>query len=110
MKQEAVATIIKDPQVDQSGSSLPSLNQHDLPAVSFTQNFDQPIVETTNFENRHELLIHFGELHANTSIFFGLVVGITFHSCGKQVADHKKSVTTGIAGGLRKAPKRGRNG
>ena len=72
MKQEAVATIIKDPQVDQSGSSLPSLNQHDLPAVSFTQNFDQPIVETTNFENRHELLIHFGELHEKRVDLLGL--------------------------------------
>jgi hypothetical protein len=42
------------------GRSL-GMNEHDLSAVPPAQLLDEPIVETADFENRHELWAHFRE-------------------------------------------------
>jgi hypothetical protein len=38
------------------------MNQHDVSASLFSQVLDQPIIEPTHFEDRHELAVHFGQL------------------------------------------------
>jgi hypothetical protein len=38
------------------------VNKHDFSAVPFSQVFDQPIIETTDFKDRHKLAVHLGEL------------------------------------------------
>ena len=38
------------------------VNQHDFAALPYTERSDQPVVEAANFENRHEIRIHLGEL------------------------------------------------
>jgi len=38
------------------------MNEDDFMTLPFVQFGDQPIVKTANFENRHEIGIHFGEL------------------------------------------------
>jgi hypothetical protein len=38
------------------------MNQHDFSALPLPKVFDQPIIETTDFEDRDELRIHLAEL------------------------------------------------
>ena len=41
---------------------LLGVNEHDISAPLFSQGLDQPIIESTDFEDRHELAVHLGKL------------------------------------------------
>ena len=45
------------------------MNEYDLAAVPFPKNIDQPIVETTDVKNCHELRVHLGELRKRPDLF-----------------------------------------